>query len=189
MNGFLLHLLRHGAPETPGLFLGQTDAAPTRGGIAACVERAHDLEFDAIVCSDLTRATAAAAAIGKQRDLRAQVDPRWREIDFGVWDGLAAATIDQQALGRFWHDPDKHAPPEGERWTDLVARIETALAGLDSQSTLVVTHGGAMRAALSALCGFDHRTAWAFDLPYAALLSLRVWPGERLTGQVTGLLT
>lgn len=189
MSEFLIHLLRHGAPTTPGLFLGRTDTAPTPGGIAACVERARDLEIEAIVSSDLTRASAAAAAIGESRGLRARVDPRWRELDFGTWDGLAAAQIDQAALGRFWSDPDEHAPPEGERWSDLVDRVDTALTDLEPRPTLIVTHGGAMRAVLSALCGIDHGRGWAFDLPYAALLSIRVWSDARLTGQIVGLRT
>jgi alpha-ribazole phosphatase len=54
---------------------------------------------------------------------------------------------------------------------------------------LVVTHGGAIRAALADLCGFDRRQIWAFDLPYAALVSLRIWPGPKRTVQIVGLAT
>ena len=189
MTGFLLHLLRHGAPETPGLLLGRTDAAPTAGGLVTCLERTRDLDLAAIVSSDLHRAAAAAAFIGECRALPAQIDPRWREVDFGAWDGLAPAQVDQQALAQFWADPDNHAPPRGERWSDLVARVDAALAQLEPGPTLVVTHGGAMRAALEVLCGLDHRMGWAVDLPYAALLSIRVWPGEQLAGQIVGLRT
>ncbi|MEJ5975035.1 histidine phosphatase family protein [Novosphingobium sp. PS1R-30] len=188
-EGFLLHLLRHGAPETPGLFLGHTDAAPTPGGIAVCVARAQDLALEAIVSSDLSRASKAAAAIAEPRGLTARQDPRWRELDFGAWDGLAAQEIDRQALGRFWDDPDAHAPPAGESWSTLLDRVRVALTALEPRSTLVVTHGGAMRAALSLLCGLDHRLGWAFDLPYAALLSIRVWPGTQPAGQIVGLRT
>ena len=46
-----------------------------------------------------------------------------------------------------------------------------------------------MRAALSVLCGFNHSQGWALDLPYTALLSLGVWPGEPLLGQIVGLRT
>jgi alpha-ribazole phosphatase len=44
-----------------------------------------------------------------------------------------------------------------------------------------------MRAALAHLCGFDQRQLWAFELGYAALLSLRVWPGEPRSAQIAGL--
>lgn len=189
MTGTLLHLLRHGAPETAGLLLGHTDAAATSGGIAACTARACDLQVEAIVSSDLARAARAAEAIGGSLRRPVTIDPRWRELDFGVWDGRAPGAIDQPALARFWDDPERHAPPQGERWSTLVARVRAALAEVGPCPALIVTHGGPMRAALAALCGFDHRLSWALDLPYAALLSLRVWPGEAPAGQIVGLRT
>lgn len=187
MTGLVIHLLRHGAPERPGLLMGRTDGAPTPGGIAACVRRVEDLEFSAIVSSDLRRSALAASAIGDRRGLPVMIDPRWRELDFGDWDGLPANAIDAGLLERFWSDPDRNPPPNGERWSELVARIAAAQAALRHSPSLIVTHGGAMRAMLAHACGFDHRQAWALDLPYGALLSLKVWPGEQPAAQIIGL--
>jgi alpha-ribazole phosphatase len=187
VSGFALHLLRHGAPETPGLLMGRTDGVPTADGIAACVTQAADLGIEKLVASDLRRSRAAGEAIGAATGVALSVDPRWRELDFGDWDGKAASTLDPGALSRFWDDPDANPPPGGERWSALTARISAAVADLSPLPTLIVTHGGAMRAALHALCGFDQRQLWAFDLPYASLLSLRVWPGERPGAQIAGL--
>ena len=189
MSELVIHLLRHGAPEMPGLFMGCTDGAPTPGGIAACAGQVEDLEIAAIVSSDLRRSALAAAAIGERRGLPVTIDPRWRELDFGDWDGLPASAIDAKALGRFWNDPDLHPPPNGERWSDLLDRILAAQRDIVRSSTLIVTHGGAMRAMLAHLCGFGHQQLWAFDLPYAALLSLKVWPGEQSSAQIVGLRT
>ncbi|MET0371736.1 MAG: histidine phosphatase family protein [Sphingobium sp.] len=187
MSARMLHLLRHGAPETPGLMMGRTDGAPTPEGIAACVARAAGLAVDAIVCSDLKRAKNAAKAIAAPLGLPVTVDPRWRELDFGDWDGLTPAAIDRDALGRFHDDPDVHPPPQGESWSALVTRVAAAIDDLSSSATLVVTHGGAMRAALACLCGFGQAQLWAFDLPYAALLSLKVWPAPHSGAQIVGL--
>ncbi|SNT15097.1 alpha-ribazole phosphatase [Sphingomonas laterariae] len=182
MSGYLLHLLRHGAPERPGLLLGRTDSAATAQGIADCLAQVEGLHFERLVTSDLARCRDTAAAIGAAR-----IDPRWRELDFGAWDGRAAAEIDPAAIGAFWDDPDANPPPDGERWSALVARIDAAIGALDPVDTLVVTHGGAIRAALALLCGFRQRDLWAFDLPYAALLTLRIWPGDRPSAQIIGL--
>jgi alpha-ribazole phosphatase len=187
VSGFALHLLRHGAPETPGLLMGRTDGAPTEAGIAACVARAETLAVERLIASDLRRCRAAGEAIGDATGLPLTIDPRWRELDFGEWDGRAASRVDREALGRFRDDPDANPPPGGESWSALVARISAAIADLAPRPTLVVTHGGAMRAALHILCGFDQRQLWAFDLPYAALLSLNVWPGEPPSAQIAGL--
>lgn len=188
MDGVLLHLLRHGAPETPGLLMGRTDGLPTEGGIATCLARAEGLVVDGIVATDLQRSARPARAISARLGLPVATDARWRELDFGDWDGLAPGAIDRQALARFWDDPDLHPPPGGEGWSALVARVGAALGEITAP-TLVVTHGGAMRAALAHLCGFEHRHAWAIDLPYGALLSLRLWPGDPPAAQIVGLRT
>jgi len=187
VTGFALHLLRHGAPETPGLLMGRTDGAPTAEGVAACVAQARNLGVERLIASDLHRCRAAGDAIAAATGLPLIVDPRWRELDFGDWDGQPASAVDAEALHRFHDDPDANPPPGGERWSTLVARVSTAIADLAPVPTLVVTHGGAMRAALHILCGFDQRQLWAFDLPCAARLSLRVWPGEPPAAQITGL--
>lgn len=191
MSSFALHLLRHGVPEGAGRLIGATDALPTAAGIAVCVEQAHDLGVELLIASDLSRARLAGEAIAAKTGVSLAIDPRWRELDFGQWDGLAPGEVDSAALARFWDDPDGCAPPNGERWSDLVQRVSAALHDLAVRPTLVVTHGGAMRAALAVLCGLDVRQTWAIDLPYASLLSLRVWPGtkmaEKLTAQIVGL--
>jgi alpha-ribazole phosphatase len=191
VTSFALHLLRHGEPEGAGRLLGRTNAAPTEAGIAACVAKARDLKVDVLWSSDLLRTRDAGAAIAHMNGLALTIDPRWRELDFGAWDGLAPAQVDSAALTRFHDDPDVHPAPDGERWSALTQRIAAAIADLAPRPTLVVTHGGAMRAALAILCGFDVRQIWAFDLPYAGLLSLRVWrgagPDEPAAAQIVGL--
>ena len=187
MTGFVLHLLRHGAPEMAGRMMGRTDDAPTEAGIAACVEQAAGLEIERLIASDLARARLAGAALAQVTGSPLIVDPRWRELDFGAWDSKASADVDPVALGRFWDDPDANPPPGGERWSVLVARVAAAIGDVPPRPTLVVTHGGAMRAALAFLCGFNQRQLWAFDLPYASLLSLQVWPGKPPSAQIVGL--
>ncbi|MEG3159267.1 histidine phosphatase family protein [Sphingomonas sp. LB2R24] len=189
MSAYMLHLMRHGAPDVAGRMLGRTDDPVTKGGIAACMARAESLAIERIEASDLIRARACAAAIGEPRGVAVEVDPRWRELDFGAWDGLAPAAIDPAELTAFYDDPDASPPPDGERWSALQDRVAQALAAMPQVSTLVVTHGGAIRAALAELCGFDRRQIWAFDLPYAALVSLRIWPGPTRTVQIVGLAT
>ena len=172
-----VHLLRHGAPDQPGRLLGRTDAGVTAAGIAACRVAALDHGHLPLHSSDLVRALDCARAIGEDRPVA--IDPRWRELDFGDWDGCWPAECDRDALDRFQADPDACPPPAGERWSALCQRVGAALADRTraGEAALVVTHGGAMRAALAVGCGLDARQVWAFDLPYAALLSLDLWPG------------
>jgi alpha-ribazole phosphatase len=181
-----LHLMRHGEPPLTGRLLGRTDCAVLPRGISACRAAAVGLQVCQVVSSDLCRAADCAGAIAADLGLPLRIDPRWRELDFGEWDGLLPAEVEAQALGRFWEDPDAAAPPGGERWSALVARVSAGLEAIDA-STLVVSHAGAIRAALAATCGFDYHQLWGFDLPYGSVLSLRLWRGEAPAAQITRL--
>lgn len=182
-----VHLMRHGEPMLTGRLLGHTDIPATPAGIAACRAAALITGPAMIVSSDLSRASACAVAAGETLALPVRLDRRWRELDFGAWDECATADLDPADRDLFWQDPDAYPPPGGERWSTLVARVADALGAI-GDGTLVVTHAGAMRAALAAACGFDARQVWAFDLPYAATLSLSLWRGDgRLSAMVTGL--
>lgn len=189
----IVHLLRHGTTVRPGRWLGHADIAVSPHGIEECVRATATVAFTHIVSSDLSRARHCAEAIARSRAaapvvghappasaaapqaLTIHPDPRWRELDFGDWDDTDPATLDAATLAAFWRDPDANPPPNGERWSALVARVAAALADAEGD-TLIVTHGGAIRAALATACGFDARQVWAFDLPCAALLTLRLWP-------------
>ena len=186
MIGYAVHLMRHGIPEGAGCLLGHSDAAPLARGVAACAQRTAGLAFGQVISSDLIRASAPAEVIAKAHGVRHIVDPRWRELDFGDWDGADPAIIGGPHLDAFWSDPEAHPPPGGESWGALVGRIGAALDDIAAPS-LVLTHAGPMRAALASLLGFTYRQGWMIDLPYGALLSLRITPGAPRFAQITGL--
>lgn len=192
MSAQVVHLLRHSPPVRAGLLLGHTDEPALDPDCGQMRERVERLAIRQIVASDLMRASGQAVNLARHFGVPLTLDSGWRELAFGAWDGLAPEVLETDALARFWNDPEGHPPPDGERWSSLCTRVGRSLDALPSDA-LVVTHGGAMRAALSVLTGLDHRGVWALDLPYRALLSLRIWPGTpdsgRLTGQVIGLDT
>jgi len=184
----VVHLLRHGPPLRQGLLLGHTDEPACVSDCRVMRDRVRHLALEHVVTSDLARAARQGEHIAHDLGLPLRLDPQWRELNFGAWDGLAPRSIDPAALSCFWDNPEDHAPPGGERWSELRARVGEAIGRLETR-TLVITHAGAMRAALSVLTGLDDRGVWALDLPYRALLSLRLWPGSPPSGQVIGLVT
>lgn len=187
-DGFVIHLLRHGPVEQTGLLLGHRDDPPINPDCPVMLERVRNLPIRRVVSSDLRRARLQAHNLAQHLEVPLSLNANWRELDFGAWEGLFPGAIEEQALADFWSDPDASPPPEGERWSVLCARAASGLATI-GPDTLVVTHAGTMRAALSVLTGLDHRSGWALDLPYRACLTLRIWPGEALAGQVIGLET
>ncbi len=188
MSEIVVHLLRHGVTDAEGRLIGSTDALPLADGVEACVARAAGLSVAAVRSSDRARTRVPAARIAAALGQQPQEDPRWRELDFGAWDGLPMDAIDANALAAFQAEPAHHSPPDGETWPALVARVSAALDAID-RPTLIVAHGGAMRAAIASLCAMDFPQLWNIALPHAALLSLRIWPGTPRVGQIIGLVT
>ena len=187
MTGFAVHLMRHGCVEGAGRLLGHTDAPALPEGDAVCLARSKGLAFAQVICSDLARARKVATRIARDRHVPLISDPRWRELDFGAWDALDPKELPGAALQRFWSDPDANPPPNGERWSGIVARVGEAWRDI-AADVLILTHAGAIRAVLAHVFGFSHAQCWAIDLPYAAVLSLRIWEGEPRSAQIIGLL-
>lgn len=177
-----LYLVRHG--ETQGnqerRYLGWEDLPLTPLGEAqagALAARLAGEPLTGIWSSDLSRARTTAEAIAARHALPIQIAPSLRETNFGDWSGLTYDEIAQQAPAALWDwigDPERHAPPGGERLGDLRQRVLTALPRQDG--ALVVTHGGVIQALLSAWLGCS---LWEVHVPLASLTILE-WDGARL---------
>jgi alpha-ribazole phosphatase len=178
-----LHLLRHGAPMTSGLLLGHTDMPATSEGEAQLLAKAEGLDCEQIITSDLIRCAASAQKIASLRGRSVHLDPRWRELHFGEWDGLHPSEVDADRMAQFWSDPDANPSPGGETRSTLTERVGEALSELTGGTALIITHGGAIRAALHHLLGWPHPLCWSIALPYAVRCTLGLWRDETsLTG-------
>lgn len=148
--GFTLHAWRHPrAIGAEGRCIGRTDLPvdPRRAKRLAhrirALARREDLPR-AVLTSPLARSRAVGrwlARWGWQR----RVDPALAEMDFGAWDGLPWAQIDQVAFDAWCADFLHHAPGGGESLAALLARVQGLDPGL---ARIVVTHGGWVSAAL-----------------------------------------
>lgn len=81
------------------------------------------------------------------------VDDRLMEISYGDWEGLTLPEIDRRMPGMLEaRERDKwgFAPPAGESYRELSARIGAWYAGL-AQDTVVAAHGGGVRALMALL--------------------------------------
>lgn len=87
-----------------------------------------------------------------------ECDVRWREFDFGAWDGLTWEQIVERAP-ELRDLPstaaDRFRPPGGETYSHVRARVAQALADLETTAghVLIVTHAGPLHAALDILVG------------------------------------
>ena len=144
-------LLRHG--QTPmsvqQRYAGRSDVPLTHVGVQQAVAAANRLApagIGVIVTSPLLRAAATAQEVAAVTGAAVVTDDGFRETDFGAWEGLTFAEVRERwpsEVTTWLADPDA-APPGGESFTDVSARVTAALhrvlADRDGQRVLVVSH-------------------------------------------------
>ncbi|MGB8332072.1 MAG: histidine phosphatase family protein [Polyangiales bacterium] len=161
-------LVRHAqsVSNASGVWQGQGDSPLSEIGrtqVEALARALPGQGYDLVLSSDLSRAADTAKAAG----VEAELDPTWREIDVGDWEGL---TVEQVGV-RF---PEQVAALRarqavaiggGESWPEVFARADASLAALrrrlpDGGRAIVFTHGGIIAAILSGLLGARERFPW-----------------------------
>lgn len=175
---------------------GQTDvplSAKGREEAKRVGERLRDARFDAIVCSDLSRARETAEAIVAARVKREALATHdaltthrgMREMDLGAWCGLPHAEV----LTRFPDElralqtgEDLAIGGHGESLPRFEDRVHVALGEVladhaSATRILVVTHGGCIRAVLMRLLGLHGRKRPLEGAGNTSITTLRVEGG------------
>jgi broad specificity phosphatase PhoE len=158
--------VRHGrtAWNADSRFQGHTDVPLDDEGRAQATALAallHDQRIDAAVSSDLSRAAETARIVLGPREIPLRLDPDWREMRFGDWEGLTWAQIcagnpHMDTTGRT--SVKAYTPGGGESFAELCARVGRAAERIaaevpDDGVALVATHAGPLHALLSVLLG------------------------------------
>jgi ribonuclease H / adenosylcobalamin/alpha-ribazole phosphatase len=182
-------LLRHGdtqlSPEHR--FSGLRDVPLSTSGTqqakAAACRLAAGAPIDAVVSSPLQRAVATAAIAARELALTAVIDEDLRETDFGAWEGLTLAEIQQRwpvAAARWRRDPEQ-APPGGESFAATALRVNRACDRLlrdhGGQTILVVCHITPIKILLCRALGVPLGTLYRLYLGSACINEIQ-WHGR-----------
>jgi broad specificity phosphatase PhoE len=138
----------------------------------------------ALYSSDLARAADTAHILGEQLGVEPVLDPAWRELHVGLFEGHTRDEIRE----RF---PDAWAQmangfveaPQGETMADLarrvVPRFEQLLAEHQGEMFAVVSHGATLRSVLSHILGLSAEVLPRVTLDGNTGLSvIEVYPGR-----------
>jgi broad specificity phosphatase PhoE len=152
----VLFVVRHGqtAANAAGQLLGRADVPLTETGQQQAKALATALgPVDRVVSSPLQRARDTAAAFG----LPVEIDERWTELDYGVYDELPLADVPPE-MWQTWRGDAEFAPPEGESLASVGRRVRVACDDLAPTAVdadvVVVSHVSPIKAAV----------AWALDV-------------------------
>ena len=196
-----LFLVRHAeALANPELrYLGSRDDPLTEHGRWQAVQLAHTLAplaLAALYTSPLTRAVETALPIARAHRLSPISDPRLAEAAMGTWEGLRRADIlarspEDAAHHRGWESDPTCAPPGGESFADVQARVVASVQDMATQhagvSVVVVSHVGPIKALLCAAMAVPLTAARRMFLD-SATVSVIDWGADAVDWGVPAVL-
>ncbi len=176
-------LLRHG--QTPmsvqKRYAGRTDAPLTEVGVqqaAAAAKRLASAGLGVIVTSPLLRTVQTAQEVAAVTGAAVVTDDGFRETDFGAWEGLTFAEVRERwpaEISAWLADPEV-APPGGESFTDVSARVTAALdrvlAARAGQTVLIVSHVTPIKTLVAAALLAPPAALYRMHLDVAALCEI-----------------
>ncbi|MDH3667893.1 MAG: histidine phosphatase family protein [Paracoccaceae bacterium] len=167
--------LRHPRPAVaPGICYGRTDLDIGPGAadeIAAALVATPAVT--GVISSPALRCRALAEALAGRDGVTLRLDPRLVEMDFGAWEGLAWDAIGRAESDPWADDPWTIAPPGGESFGALHARVSAALEEV-APATALVCHAGPIRAARMVLTGASFEAVFAEPVPHATPIQFAV---------------
>ena len=170
-------VVRHGETiwNTQKRLQGHQDSPLTPLGLQqadAVAERLTTEKFDALYSSDLPRAIRTAETIAKRIAHTILPDPRLRERNYGLFEGLTTVEIAERFpkdYQRFLARERDYQIPSGESLADKYRRVIACIEDLASrhpeQRVIIVTHGGVLSDLLR----------WALDIPMDRPLHFKLY--------------
>lgn len=182
--------VRHG-PTHQKTFTGWRDV-PADLSDTAAIERlsAHLPASAVMVSSDLSRAVETLASL----NLSGEVLPpfkKLREIDFGIWDGMAWKDIEAQypeESRAFWENPGDLAAPRGESWNQMSARVNQTVDYLtkrySGRDIVCVAHLGVIVTQVQRALGISAYEALSYSIDPLSVTEISIstagWDAGRI---------
>lgn len=158
MTETVIDLIRHGEPAGGRRYRGHgvDDPLSEKGWSQMWHAVGEYNQWRQIITSPLQRCQAFAHALGERHGIPVAVEPRFKEVGFGAWEGLSH---DEVKIGRaaeyqaFLKDPASHRPQGAEPLDDFIRRVSSAyqeaIERHHSNHLLIVAHAGVMRALIA----------------------------------------
>lgn len=181
-----IFLIRHGLTMWNHEFRyqGHTDIELSNEGrvqAQALQKRLEQEKISAIFSSDLKRAVETAKIINQRHNLEITINPLFKEINFGVWEGLTYKDLQVRYPEQLkvWIDtPHLLKLDRGETFEQLrdraVQGVQEVLSLHQEGNIVIVSHGGTIA---SLICGLLHEPLiriWEYKQKNAALNILQI---------------
>ena len=147
-----IYLIRHG--KTPAneqrIYCGSTDMSLSEGGIDELKNLSYNIKNVRFLTSGMKRTNETLKIIFG--DVPFDEDPRFREIDFGVFEMHSYEQLKDTPEYQAWLTGDNNAniPPQGESGVQMKERVLNAFSEI-KEDTCIITHGGCIAAIMEHL--------------------------------------
>ncbi len=152
----------YGTNDVPICEATMASDAPRYAALAARLPRPARWVATPLSRTQLTAAALFSAGYPAQP---LQIEAAFVEQDFGDWQGLPITGFEAREPHQrhpFWPIHAAETPPNGESFDGMTARVgaglEALLGSAATADTVIVTHGGAIRAACAHALGLSART-------------------------------
>ena len=191
----LIILVRHTetVANVTGVLVGRSNSPLTDRGIAqveAVADYVSGLLVSRVYSSPMERTLTLANAIAERVGAGEVVaDGRLHEIDFGVAEGMRFEDLPR---GGITIDYDSYSSPiveDGESRVDVDNRVHDFIAEIAQLegTTVVVSHGGPLRSALTRLLGLPPTSCWAFHIDNGAVITVSMHDGIGILEELVAL--
>ncbi|MFZ5965601.1 MAG: alpha-ribazole phosphatase [Bacillota bacterium] len=168
-------------------YSGWRDTCLTENGISQAkvvAEKLKNIPFDSIVTSDMNRTRVTAEWINQYHQLEIRVNSSFREMNFGIWEGLQYCEIKDKypmELAAWEKDYIKYVTPEGESLEQMYSRVKNAVEDIieryEHGRILIVSHAGCIRAALAHLIGKGIEDYWKYKIENCCMTKIEIHDG------------
>ena len=138
-----IYLIRHGKTEAneKHLYCGSTDLPLSKAGREELQGVHYDIKNVRFLTSGMKRTNETLQILFG--NVPYEVDPRFREIDFGIFEMHSYEQLKDDPRYQEWISGDNNVniPPEGESGQQMTSRVLEAFSEI-REDTCIITHGG-----------------------------------------------
>ena len=147
-----IYLIRHGKTEAneKHLYCGSADLPLSATGKEELQKIHYDIKNVRFITSGMKRTNETLQMLFG--DVSYEIDPRFREVDFGIFEMHSYDQLKNTPEYQTWLTGDNEAniPPQGESGKQMKKRVLEAFYEI-TEDTCIITHGGVIAAIMEHL--------------------------------------
>ena len=159
-----IYLIRHGKTEAneKHLYCGSTDLPLSDAGIAELKKLRYDIKNVRFLTSGMKRTNETLRILFG--DVTYEIDPRFREVDFGIFEMHSYEELKDTPDYQAWltGDNDANVPPNGESGLQMKDRVLAAFSEI-REDTVIITHGGVIAAIMEHLFPDENKNRYEWQ--------------------------